>query len=876
MENIRKKIVLAALLHDIGKFWQRGDEHFKESKNIQNEFKGHYKSIVPTYQSGHPKYVHSLWTYVFFNQFKRHNNLNFDEQKYFVQNLASKHHQPSNIIEGFISLADKWSSGIDRPDEGEEDISGYNDIKKKWGNDFVRKIPMFNIFDSLKVGIQKNKNIVKHKFCLKELEVLGNETPIFSTGIIEEDFQKSRKKDYEILWRNFVSKYEQLPTANFKVFYHSLINLLKEFTWCIPSATNILPANVSLFEHLKSTAGFAICLYDHYCANQEKWDKDSRWNPTLIEGLDPVLMLCVDISGIQSFIYDISSSKAAKSLKGRSFYIQLLMQSIINEILFDPDINLYYSNVIYSSGGKCYILLPNTDKVKVALKRIEKAIESKFWSKYKGKIFAAFGTAPFRYKSFLDDKTRLWTSQLKSSDETIPSSDFNLGTLWKVVSERANEKKRSKFKNTILSSFDDFFPEQGIKYAEGTARCSVTGERHLKSTLKNIAKEGSDELLVSPEVNEQIKLGTALKSAEFLASFFNVGEKINGISPGDLSSKIEPYTKEKKLPFVNKPSSRIFINEFPKSFNSSSQYAQETIFYGGNLMPETEGRTEERKPKNFHELAEFVDQDGKKSSTKLGFLRMDVDGLGQIFKDGIDEDKKSFAAYATLSMMLDLFFSGYINSIRNQEKFKDWIQILYSGGDDLFVIGRWDKVIEFAEMIREEFRRFVGRDDISISGGVAIVGAKYPITKAAKLAAEAEEKSKHFDDGVNKKDAFTFFGEAVKWGEEFEKVKYLRDKFLLFDGQYGRGTLEQIQTYYLMKKEAEKTKDLSYKWHSVYYFSRLIERIKKNNTESREFFKEVRKNILHNNSNIGADRYLDLVALAARWAQYILKMNLKT
>ena len=91
------------------------------------------------------------------------------------------------------------------------------------------------------------------------------------------------------------------------------------------------------------------------------------------------------------------------------------------------------------------------------------------------------------------------------------------------------------------------------------------------------------------------------------------------------------------------------------------------------------------------------------------------------------DEAKSFAAYSTLSFLLDYFFSGYLNTIRNSADFKNDVNIIYSGGDDVFAVGRWDKLISFAHKIRLEFERFVGRPDISISGGIAIVGEKFPI-----------------------------------------------------------------------------------------------------------------------------------------------------
>ena len=39
-----------------------------------------------------------------------------------------------------------------------------------------------------------------------------------------------------------------------------------------------------------------------------------------------------DLSGIQRFLYNISSKKAAVSLKGRSFYLRQLMGNVCSEI----------------------------------------------------------------------------------------------------------------------------------------------------------------------------------------------------------------------------------------------------------------------------------------------------------------------------------------------------------------------------------------------------------------------------------------------------------------------------------------------------------------------------------------------------------------
>ena len=39
------------------------------------------------------------------------------------------------------------------------------------------------------------------------------------------------------------------------------LGILEHFTWCIPSATNVFP-DISLYDHLKTTAAIAACLND--------------------------------------------------------------------------------------------------------------------------------------------------------------------------------------------------------------------------------------------------------------------------------------------------------------------------------------------------------------------------------------------------------------------------------------------------------------------------------------------------------------------------------------------------------------------------------------------------------------------------------------
>ena len=152
----------------------------------------------------------------------------------------------------------------------------------------------------------------------------------------------------------------------------------------------------------------------------------------------------------------------------------------------------------------------------------------------------------------------------------------------------------------------------------------------------------------------------------------------------------------------------------------------------------------------------------------LGILRMDVDGMGKRFIVGFPtiNDYRMFSEKARKFFEEDLRNKLLVEDIQDGlekgKKFKQFLNIIYAGGDDLFIVGRWDIVIDFAKLVHdrtvEEFKNesYIDVFDpkkpechISISGGIAIVKPKVPIAKAAELAGEAEESAKQ-----GKKNAF--------------------------------------------------------------------------------------------------------------------------
>ena len=67
--------------------------------------------------------------------------------------------------------------------------------------------------------------------------------------------------------------------------------------------------------------------------------------------------------------------------------------------------------------------------------------------------------------------------------------------------------------------------------------------------------------------------------------------------------------------------------------------------------------------------------------------------------------------------------------------------VVYSGGDDVFIVGAWDDVIELSVDLREKFRRYT-QQTLSISAGIGIYECSYPISAIAQETGDLESESK--------------------------------------------------------------------------------------------------------------------------------------
>jgi CRISPR-associated protein Csm1 len=186
------------------------------------------------------------------------------------------------------------------------------------------------------------------------------------------------------------------------------------------------------------------------------------------------------------------------------------------------------------------------------------------------------------------------------------------------------------------------------------------------------------------------------------------------------------------------------------------------------FLPYTAPMKDERRDilKTFEDIAEL-----STGNKKLAMFKADIDNLGLIFTSSLG-DNLSLPAYAALSRRLHHFFSGFLAAfIHNNKEYREKIYTVFSGGDDVCVLGAWDTVMHFAPDFRNTVKKWAnGNPSLTLSGGIALASPALPVRNIAEEAEAALEEAKGRRDNAGNviKDGVSVFGVTVSW-EEYAK-----------------------------------------------------------------------------------------------------------
>jgi len=716
--DVVRRVALAALLHDVGKFAQRAEADPERYRTLEN-----LHLFCVTDDKGATRYHHAAYTWQFIAD-----HLNWltrlgdgDET---IAGWAARHHKPSSAIDWIVAEADRLSAGMERGHR-DESLAGWAAVQQARLEPITARIanPAQN------QGSPKEQT---HELPLSELEFAK---AIFGLPKAQRA-QKKAADEYRALFDGFVRRVGQLPHGDLDRFFVEFLAVYEQFAWCVPAATNSAPHDVSLFEHSRAASAVAAALGYQLIA-AKSLDETSACD----RKAQRYALMVGDLSGIQKFIYTITAAKAARSLRARSLVLQLLSDAIAHKFL--EALKLPPVSLLYNGGGRIWLLLPLCAQEQA--KRMSAQIDAELETAPGGRLAFSAGFAAMSGEDFVDHRVfERWNEAIGDLGRC------RLGRFRTLASER----------------YTELFGPRGDPSKE--APCGICGS--LSDSLEQLQDE---DLRVCPECREFIELGRVVPYAH---SIIRVAGSDREARAKDLlrhagnpqrTALFAPKSQLLGCAYIvsardaadwRRPAKRgdiVFtINQWPDSFDGDASAA--TWLVGLNRAV-----SESQEPLDFEDLANSAD-----GVARLGVLRMDVDSLGDIFADGFAEPERTLSRLTNLSKSLTYFFAGYVSHLAASDQWASHVQIIYSGGDDLFLVGPWSKIPQFAREVRQSFHRFVcGSPAWGLSGGIAVVRPKYPVAAAAGDAGELESAAKRYQRDGKCKDALGFLDDTLGWDE---------------------------------------------------------------------------------------------------------------
>lgn len=641
--------------------------------------------------------------------------------RYHHKDYLQKAKLDKNDLAYIVYEADNIASGMDRREnEGEE-------------KGFDPKLNLDSIFSVF--------------YSDKEIQV-ANKYPLIYKDINKSfnyprtDISLATNSNYESLLNKIKSHFITKDISQISI--NQLLQILEEGFSYVPSSTNRAEVcDISLYVHSKITSAVASCMKLYFDEQQIQDYKKYCFNSgsKIFRNEKIYLLVSGDISGIQDFIYTIPSKGALKTLRGRSLYIDLLLEEFIDEYL--EQIGLSRANVLYSGGGHFYILAPNIEDVKKSIDKLQAKMNRWLIENIGINLYLAIGTAECSANNLMKSEAQ--------------------GNLFAIVNKKLKDDK------TIRYSKDEDFLEYifNVEKEKDTAKkeCNI-----CHNLVDKLWKYNSDEEIACEFCLNLYKLGQDILTQDLV--FVISEEKIDG------GIKIFGKDKDLYMYAVNIEDIDMFKGKILRIYSKNNLLENDLAIR--LYLADYSAKNENDEVMTFDDLAKSSCKIDK-GIKRLGVLRLDVDDLGIAFSSGFVSDKDkiednlryaTLSRYADLSKDISMFFKVAINKICagdltgcvdfEEKAFnifaiakapKRKVNIIYAGGDDLFLVGAWDEVLEVAIDINRAFKQFTN-GKLTLSAGMAMFSPTYPISKMAEIAGLLVQMSKNRKD----KNSIALFG----------------------------------------------------------------------------------------------------------------------
>ncbi|WP_448594329.1 type III-A CRISPR-associated protein Cas10/Csm1 [Thermoflexus hugenholtzii] len=554
---------------------------------------------------------------------------------------------------------------------------------------------------------------------------------------------------------------------------------MARFAWCLPG-----PApDISRYDHGRTVGAFAALLAEAPPEGLAQWEAALQAGSEASVDTPPVALLVKgDVSGIQRFLYQVTGKGAARGLRGRSLYLQLLSEAVALFVL--RRLRLPLTNLLYSGGGHFLLLARPADETR--LPEIRREVTRRlaaFHGPFLALVLAAVPIRPHELhgeglqQAFEALHRRLAQAKARRL-EGLPPEDWEAF----LVGAQPDSSRRSqnpadhaeKWTDCMVCGIRGLKGEEIVVEREGRSKCkrcrSLEDLGRAAVDLQAIAWIEREPLSLPDRPERAAPWEKALQAFGFAVSLFRAsGPKPSPEPPEagwalvwlvedspDLRGRIRRALGERPIAFFP----RFLLRRAPRVRpEDRERFAR--CYDDPDEMPEAGD------VRDFTML-----QHSSRGIQRLGVLRADLDGAGALFSRGLGKAMR-LARLMALSSALSRFFEGYVETlcetVERETGRPDTLYAVYAGGDDLFIVGAWDVVADFAARLRRELAEYTGHHPrLTLSAALTLHDGREAVHLFAEEAGRAlEEGAKAYQRPDGKaKDALRFLERTLPWGPE--------------------------------------------------------------------------------------------------------------
>lgn len=581
-----------------------------------------------------------------------------------------------------------------------------------------------------------------------------------------------------------------------------------------------------------------------------------------------IILFSGDVSGLFDFMQTKTSNMAAKNARARSFFVQLLSDAILRNIL--RELNLTRCNLLFYGASRFLLLLPGDLNTQDKLEIIQKTISIRLLQLYHGLLAPQFAHVTLGIGELFDAEkikkhlANLFKKTSQSAYQRFQNIPDELAEAFQPYGEGAeqvcnwcgidleNDKERYVLTNEgteeWVCSQCQHYGWTGKKESPGLAQCIAhTYHEGKVLSIRNLITENHLHVMEWGEMTKGLPInvrsrwipGSSYDNPTWREALAYLGYDYEFRDEKEIEPEFEGEIVRFN-PGIKEDSKTIHLYLNNEDITTGWRWAG-----FATPMQETEGNEFEYEVRDTGQFCKDVPSFSEPKGVgvpRYGTLYLDGDGMGSLFYSC-----KSIFQYLLLSDSVSLFFEGRVNQLCNEavnkslpglvNEIEQTAYLLYAGGDDLLIVGPWTVLpllalqisIEYAQytsfgkVLTDKKLSFPDNPPVSISASMAFAEAKFPLYQLIRSNMNRMETAKDFWSewaDEHKKDqrggCVDFFGQFMPWFDfqsAMQMVNKFTDLMLQKNGEpdLARHFLQRLyaiaESYHVERNEENKEKD---------------------------------------------------------------------